>query len=158
MAVSWTSGWQLQGNLTFQVVTDEGFSVRIFLKPLVPTISQHQYNTWKKIDRNREKYQLWDCLVIQYEILWINIVRMVKQMVRRISNKILGVTGFNVSFPSKALNYPLKSCFIPLVNKNFLLSQSDEGHDRKGNTFWFYSLYNNLVLRVLSSFCSWTLW
>ena len=54
MAVIWTSGWQLQGNLTFQVVTDEGFSIRIFLKPLVPTISQYQYNTWKKIDRNRE--------------------------------------------------------------------------------------------------------
>ena len=28
MAVSWTSGWQLQGNLTFQVVTDEGFSIQ----------------------------------------------------------------------------------------------------------------------------------
>ena len=45
MAVIWTSGWQLQGDLTFQVVTDEGFSIRMFLKPLVPTISQYQYNT-----------------------------------------------------------------------------------------------------------------
>lgn len=41
MVVSWTSGWQLQGNLTFQVVTDEGFSIQnIFLKPLIPTSDQ----------------------------------------------------------------------------------------------------------------------
>ena len=39
--------------------------------------------------------------------------------VRRISKKILGATGFNISFPSKALSHPCRSCFIPLVNKKF---------------------------------------
>ena len=68
MAVSWTSGWQLQGNLIFQVVTDEGFSIQnIFLKPLIPTSDQGRIScnnintipaTEKKSDRNKEKYKL----------------------------------------------------------------------------------------------------
>ena len=78
---------------------------------------------------------------------------MVKQMVRRISNKILGVTGFNVSFPSKALSYPLKSCFIPLVNKIFYFLSLTK--DMTGKVITLFSecfrhfdheLYSNLVM------------
>ena len=44
-------------------------------------------------DEKREKYQLWDQWLIQYQILWTNIKRIVWQTVRRITNEILRVKG-----------------------------------------------------------------
>ncbi|RMX36683.1 hypothetical protein pdam_00023830, partial [Pocillopora damicornis] len=43
---------------------------------------------------NKEKYQLGDYKLIQYQILQTNITRTVWQTVRRITNVILGVKGF----------------------------------------------------------------
>ena len=51
-------------------------------------------------DENKEKYQLGDYRLIQYQILQTNITRTVWQTVRRITNKILGVQGFSISPPS----------------------------------------------------------
>ena len=42
-------------------------------------------------DENKEKYQLEDYYFIQYQILQIDIIRIVWQTVGRISNEILGV-------------------------------------------------------------------
>ena len=42
-------------------------------------------------DKNKEKYQLEDYYFIQYQILQIDIIRIVWQTVGRISNEILGV-------------------------------------------------------------------
>ena len=42
---------------------------------------------------NREKYQLRDYKLIQYQILQTNITKTVWQTVRRITNMILGVKG-----------------------------------------------------------------
>ena len=44
-------------------------------------------------DKNKEKYQLWDYQVIQYKILQTNIVRIIWQTVRRITNETVGVKG-----------------------------------------------------------------
>ena len=51
-------------------------------------------------DENKEKYQLGDYRLIQYQILQTNITRTVWQTVRRITNKILGVKGLTISPPS----------------------------------------------------------
>ena len=45
------------------------------------------------IDENKEKYELWDYLLIRYQILLTNIVRIVWQTERRITNEILGFKG-----------------------------------------------------------------
>ena len=50
-------------------------------------------NTKQKSDENKEKYQLGDYKLIQYEILQNNIIRIIPQTVRRIANEILGVKG-----------------------------------------------------------------
>ena len=44
-------------------------------------------------DKNKEKYQLWDYLLIQYKILQTKIMKIIWQTVRRITNEILGVKG-----------------------------------------------------------------
>ena len=44
-------------------------------------------------DENREKYQLWDYSLIQYQILQTNILGIIWQTVRRITIEILGVKG-----------------------------------------------------------------
>ena len=44
-------------------------------------------------DENKEKYQLGDYKLIQYQILQTNITRTVWQIVRRITDEILGVKG-----------------------------------------------------------------
>ena len=45
---------------------------------------------------NKEKYQSWDYLLIQYQILPTNIMRIIWQTVWRIINEILGVKGLTV--------------------------------------------------------------
>ena len=52
-------------------------------------------------DENKEKYQLWDCKLIRYQILQTNIMRIVWQTVRRITNEILGVKGLNNTVKAK---------------------------------------------------------
>ena len=52
-------------------------------------------------DENKEKYQLWDCKLIRYQILQTNIMRIVWQTVRRITNEILGVQGLNNTVKAK---------------------------------------------------------
>ena len=51
------------------------------------------YNIKQTSDENEEKYQLGDYKLIQYQILQINITRVVRQTVRRITDEILGVKG-----------------------------------------------------------------
>ena len=53
----------------------------------------YQHNIKQTSDENREKYQLGDYKLIQYQILQTNITRTVWQTVRRITNEILGVKG-----------------------------------------------------------------
>ena len=55
--------------------------------------SQYQYNIKHRSDENKVKYQLGDYLLIQYQFLQIDIITIVWQTVRRITNEILGVTG-----------------------------------------------------------------
>ena len=43
-------------------------------------------------DDNKEKYQSWDYQWIQYQILQTNIMRIIWQTVKRITNEILGVS------------------------------------------------------------------
>ena len=58
------------------------------------TISiQYQHIIKQTSDENKEKYQLGDYKLIQYQILQTNITRTVWQIVRRIADKILGVKG-----------------------------------------------------------------
>ena len=52
---------------------------------------RYQYNIKQTSDENKEKYQLGDYKLIQYQILQTNITRTVWQTVRRITNEILGV-------------------------------------------------------------------
>ena len=58
------------------------------------TISiQYQYNIKQTSDENKEKYQLGDYKLTQYQILQTNITRTVWETVRRITNEILEVIG-----------------------------------------------------------------
>ena len=57
---------------------------------------QYQYNIKQTSDENKEKYQLEDYWLIQYQIPKTNITRTVWQTVRRIINEILGVKGLRV--------------------------------------------------------------
>ena len=64
--------------------------------PLTPMSDQDRispYNIKQTSDENEEKYQLGDYKLIQYQILQINITRVVRQTVRRITDEILGVKG-----------------------------------------------------------------
>ena len=55
------------------------------------------YNIKPKNDENKEKYQLGDYWLTQYQILQTNIIGIVWQTVRRIANKILGLKGLGWS-------------------------------------------------------------
>ena len=55
--------------------------------------SQYQYNIKKISYENKERYQLGDYKLIQYQILQTNITRKVWHTVRRVTNEILGVKG-----------------------------------------------------------------
>ena len=52
---------------------------------------QYRYKIKQTSDENKEKYQLGDNKLIQYQILQTNITRNVWEIVRRITDKILGV-------------------------------------------------------------------
>ena len=65
-------------------------------------ISPYNINTILS-DENKEKYQLGDCKLIQYQILQFNITRTVWQTIRRITNEILGVKG--LIYTSVSLSY-----------------------------------------------------
>ena len=54
---------------------------------------QYQYNIKQAGDKKKEKYQLGDYFLIQYQILQTNIARIIHQTVGRIANEILGVKG-----------------------------------------------------------------
>ena len=54
---------------------------------------QYQYNMKQRGDENKDKFQLKDYQLIQYQILRTNIIRIVWQTVRRITNKILEWEG-----------------------------------------------------------------
>ena len=47
-------------------------------------------------DKKKEKYQLGDYKLIQYQILWTNIIRIAWQPVGRITTEILEVKGLKV--------------------------------------------------------------
>ena len=58
-------------------------------------------------DENKEKYQLWNYyLLIRYQILQTNIMRIVWQTMRRITNEIFGV---------KVLSSPLSRSSFSLL-------------------------------------------
>ena len=55
--------------------------------------SQYQYNIKQISYENKERFQLGDYKLIQYQILQTNITRKVWQTVKRVTNEILGVKG-----------------------------------------------------------------
>ena len=57
---------------------------------------QYQYNIKQTSDENKEKCQIGDYKLIQYQILQTKIRRTVWPTERRINNEILGVKGLNV--------------------------------------------------------------
>ena len=56
------------------------------------------YNIKQTSDENEEKYQLGDFKLIQYQILQTHITRTVWEIVRRITNEILGVKGLRIIY------------------------------------------------------------
>ena len=56
---------------------------------------QYQYNN-RQASNEKKKYQLDGYLLIQYQILRTNIARIILQIVRRISNEMLGVKGLSL--------------------------------------------------------------
>ena len=70
--------------------------ISYFLNPLSPVSDQERispYNIKHRSDENKEKYQLEDYYLILYQILQIDIIRIVWQTVGRIANEIFGVKG-----------------------------------------------------------------
>ena len=61
-------------------------------------------NIKQKSDENKEKYELGDYKVIQYQILQTNITRTVWQTVRRITNVIMGVEGLTLKIDISTLS------------------------------------------------------
>ena len=62
------------------------------------SLLQYQYNIKQTSDENKEKNQLGDYKLIQYQILQTNITRTVWQIVRRITYEILGIKGLKYYF------------------------------------------------------------
>ena len=52
----------------------------------LPQVTKREFLLRQAGDENREEYQLWDYLLIQHQILWTNIIRIVWQIVWRITN------------------------------------------------------------------------
>ena len=78
--------------------------------------SQYQYNIKKISYENKERYQLGDYKLIQYQILQTNITREVRHTVRRVTNEILGVKGLK----KKAWNiYIYIYIYIYIFNLHF---------------------------------------
>ena len=61
-----------------------------------------QYSKIKQTsDENKEKYQEGDYPLIQYQALWTEIIGIVWQIVRRITNEIMEVEGLSKLFNHK---------------------------------------------------------
>ena len=58
-------------------------------------VLQYQFNIKQTRGENKEKYQLGDHKLIQYQILQTTIIRTVWETVRRITNEILVVKGLS---------------------------------------------------------------
>ena len=70
--------------------------ISYFLNPLSPVSDQERispYNIKHRRDEIKEKYQLEDYYLIQYQILLIDIIRIVWQTVGRIANEIFELKG-----------------------------------------------------------------
>ena len=67
----------------------------------------NQYKIKKTRDENKEKYQLVDYLLIQYQIHQSIIVRIVCQTITRITNEILGVkrSDLHVTLPTTSIHH-----------------------------------------------------
>ena len=74
-----------------------GFCVQFPYRVLPANNGKQQNNIKQTIDENKEKYQLGDYQLIQYQILQNNIRRIIQQTVRRIAIEILGVIGLNIN-------------------------------------------------------------
>ena len=67
---------------------------------------RYRYNVKETSDENKEKYQLGDYKLIQYQILQTNITRSVWQTVGRMTNETLGVKGLSI-LPENTYTDPL---------------------------------------------------
>ena len=89
------------------------------------------YNIKQTSDENKEKYQLGDYKLIQYQILQTNITRTVCQTVRRITNEILGVKGLgNVQHSPLILS--IKSLILHIEKMQG--KQKDKGATKEKNS------------------------
>ena len=92
------------------------YSLNIFLEiepfkyewPRQNFFLQHHYNINQASDKNKEKYQLGDYELIQYQILQTNNTRTVWQTVKKITNEILGVKGLKILFQEFFFRLPLE--------------------------------------------------
>ena len=80
---------------------------------------RHQYNSKQTSNENKEKYQLGDYWLIQLQILQTNIIWIVWQTVRRVTQEILGVKGLTlkylyISIPSLDFIIPVWSWTWPI--------------------------------------------
>ena len=73
---------------------------------------RHQYNSKQTSNENKEKYQLGDYWLIQFQILQTNIIWIVWQTVRRITHEILGVKGLTLKY--LYISLPLLDLIIPI--------------------------------------------
>ena len=80
----------------------------------------NQHNIKEARDENKEKYQLWDYLLIRYQILRTNITRTVWQTVRRITNEILGVKGLILL--KNGVILLKKNCYVTHLRNGLLRS------------------------------------
>ena len=72
------------------------FVFNSYLIPLTPMSDQDRIypdNIKQTSDENKEKYQLGDYQLIQYQMLRTNITRLICQTVRRITNEIVEAEG-----------------------------------------------------------------
>ena len=105
----------VQSIYNFAILTDIFLFFNIFLEiepfkyewPRQNFFLQHHYNINQASDRNKEKYQLGDYELIQYQILQTNNTRTVWQTVKRITNEILGVKGLTILFQEFFFRLPL---------------------------------------------------
>ena len=72
----------------------------VFVNPSTPMSDQDRISLYNTITGRQamriKKYQLDGYLLIQYQILRTNITRIILQIVRRISNEMLGVKGLSL--------------------------------------------------------------
>ena len=84
----------------------------------------HQYNIKQTSDENKGKYQLGNYKLIQYQILQSNIIRMIWQIVMRITNEIMnGSQMVNKWFSIKYLSCRLRRKLNSLIMMWLLLNE-----------------------------------